>query len=165
GTHAEDPWVLAVGAALDAAGAHVLWMRAGVDPLPDAQLHGVLSLLAVAEEREREHASVPRGLAATAALVRSLAAAGIQAPLWLATQGAVAVSAEDAPANPVQAQTWGLGLTVGLERPHCWGGLIDLPATLDEHVRAALAGVLAGALADAAEDQLALRDARVLARR
>jgi NADP-dependent 3-hydroxy acid dehydrogenase YdfG/acyl carrier protein len=55
-----------------------------------------------------------------------------------------------------------LGRVAALEHPDRWGGLIDLPAVLDDRVAELLAGVLAG---DGAEDQLAVRADGVFARR
>ncbi|WP_020499040.1 type I polyketide synthase [Sciscionella marina] len=129
--------------------------------LPRDELAGVLSLLALDEESVAENSVVPRGIAATLGLVQALGDAGIGAPLWVATRGAVAATAADEPANPVQAQAWGLGRVVGLEHPDRWGGLIDLPGTWDEPTARRLCGVLAGG----AEDQVAVRPAGTLARR
>nr|WP_308120429.1 SDR family NAD(P)-dependent oxidoreductase [Streptomyces bambusae] len=100
--------------------------------------------------------------AATLALVQALDDAGIEAPLWAATRGAVAAGPEDAPRSAAQAQVWGLGLVAALERPQTWGGLVDLPAELDE----AAAGRLAALLARPdGEDQVALRTAGTYVRR
>jgi polyketide synthase 12 len=175
-TMADDPWIAAALGALEQRGARVLRVRAGLDQLPDTPLDGVLSLLALEERREPEHPSVPAGLAATVALVQALAAAEVDAPLWLITRGAVALAPGESPPSPIQAQTWGLGMTLGLERPRSWGGILDLPAVLDERVRGLFAGVLGsdrpgGAGAEAhpggagAEEQLAVRAAGVFVRR
>ena len=51
---------------------------------------------------------------------------------------------------------------VGLEHPHRWGGLLDLPAALDSRAAGRVVAVLAG-LQD--EDQVAVRPAGVFARR
>ncbi|MEU4878800.1 SDR family NAD(P)-dependent oxidoreductase, partial [Streptomyces sp. NPDC021608] len=128
-----------------------------------APLAGVLSLLAL---DEREHPGLPgvtRGLAATIALVQALGDAGVDAPLWLATQGAVATRDTDPVHSADQGAVWGLGQAAALEHPGRWGGLVDLPATLDPATGALLATVLGGGSGD--EDQLALRDGTVLARR
>ncbi|MFF1465877.1 SDR family NAD(P)-dependent oxidoreductase, partial [Streptomyces sp. NPDC058330] len=58
-------------------------------------------------------------------------------------------------------QVWGLGRVVALEHPDRWGGLIDLPAAMDERAGARLVAVLAGC----GEDQVALRPTGVLGRR
>ncbi|MYU10979.1 SDR family NAD(P)-dependent oxidoreductase, partial [Streptomyces sp. SID8361] len=56
--------------------------------------------------------------------------------------------------DPDQAGIWGLGRVIGLEHPDRWGGLIDLPAELDDRAGEALVGILAG---DTGEDQIAIR--------
>ena len=97
----------------------------------------------------------------TVALVQGLGDAGIGAPLWVLTSGAVAAADGEAVARPVQAMAWGLGRVAGLELPERWGGLIDLPAAPDGRAAGWLGGVLAGC----GEDQVAIRDAGVLGRR
>ncbi|HEX4063909.1 MAG TPA: beta-ketoacyl synthase N-terminal-like domain-containing protein, partial [Streptosporangiaceae bacterium] len=118
---------------------------------------GVVSLLGVAEGPV---AGVAGGLAGTLALVQALGDAGVAAPLWVLTQGAVAAGGEVL-VSPVQAQVWGLGRVAGLEHPDRWGGLVDLPGGWDKRVAARLCGVLAGC----GEDQVAIRAAAVLVRR
>ncbi|MEU0839165.1 type I polyketide synthase, partial [Streptomyces sp. NPDC005962] len=127
-------------------------------------VHGVLSLLALDERPHPDHPAVPTGLLRTGVLVQALGDAGLDAPLWCATTGAVATAASEPLVSAAQAQIWGLGRVVALEHPERWGGLIDLPATLDERTADRLAGVLGGH-GDGHEDQLALRTAGVLARR
>ncbi|ANP49915.1 polyketide synthase [Streptomyces griseochromogenes] len=122
---------------------------------------GVLSLLAVDETPVPAHPVVAQGLAATLALVQALGDAGVVAPLWVATRGAVATVPSEMLAGPVQAQVWGLGRVVAQEHPDRWGGLIDLPAVLDERAGARLAAVLAGC----GEDEVAIRQAGILGRR
>ncbi len=109
----------------------------------DGEFAGILSLLALADD----------GPAATVALVQSL---GVDAPLWCVTRGAVC----DDVTNPDQAAVWGLGRAVALEQPSRWGGLVDLPETVDEPAVRRLAAVLAGD-----EDQVAIRESGVFARR
>ncbi|MFE1554934.1 type I polyketide synthase [Streptomyces sp. NPDC058734] len=123
--------------------------------LPGTPLTGVVSLLGDAADRD----AVATG---TLVLVQALNDAGVTAPLWALTHGAVATGPADAPADPVQAQLWGLGRVVGLEQPRTWGGLVDLPATLDERAAARLARVLTG-LGD--EDQVAVRSGGAFGRR
>ncbi|TDC63699.1 type I polyketide synthase, partial [Streptomyces hainanensis] len=125
-------------------------------------LAGVFSLLALDEAPHPRHAAVSRGLAGTVLLLQALGDARIDAPLWCATQGAVSVSAADPIRNPGQAQTWGLGRVAGLEHPHRWGGLIDLPEEPDDGALRAVQAVLSG---NGAEDQVAVRPTGVLARR
>ncbi|GLW76034.1 hypothetical protein Aglo01_05160 [Actinokineospora globicatena] len=80
----------------------------------------------------------------------------VDAPLWCATRGAV-TTPDDPARNPHQAAIWGLGQVAALELPRRWGGLLDLPETVDpQQLHAALAGD---------EDQLALRDAGTLVRK
>ncbi|WP_159050594.1 SDR family NAD(P)-dependent oxidoreductase, partial [Streptomyces cellostaticus] len=122
---------------------------------------GVLSLLAVDETPVPAHPVVAQGLAATLALVQALGDTGVVAPLWVATCGAVATVPSEALAGPVQAQVWGLGRVVAQEHPDRWGGLIDLPAVLDERAGARLTAVLAGC----GEDEVAIRQAGILGRR
>jgi NAD(P)-dependent dehydrogenase (short-subunit alcohol dehydrogenase family)/acyl carrier protein len=118
---------------------------------------GVVSLLALAPGGQ----VVAPGLAGTLALVQGLGDAGVSAPLWVLTRGAVAAGPGDRVTCPVQAQVWGLGRVVALEHPDRWGGLIDLPPGWDDRAGTGLARVLAGC----GEDQVALRPAAVMARR
>ncbi|QWF84517.1 type I polyketide synthase [Amycolatopsis sp. CA-230715] len=122
---------------------------------------GVLSLLAWDEDDCSSAPGVPAGLAATLGLAQQLGKLDSAPPLWCVTRGAVSVDGTDLATSPVQALVWGLGQTVGLETPRIWGGLVDLPQELDERAVAALRGVLA----DGHEDQVAIRDGGVLARR
>ncbi|MFI6118138.1 type I polyketide synthase, partial [Kitasatospora sp. NPDC051164] len=110
---------------------------------------GVVSLLAAG------------GPVATLTLVQALGDAGVGAPLWCVTRGAVATGRSERVADPVQAQVWGLGRVVALEHPERWGGLIDLPEVLDDRLLGRLAAVLAGG----GEDQVAVRSSGVFVRR
>jgi acyl transferase domain-containing protein len=123
---------------------------------------GVLSLLALDETTQPGHSVVSTGLALTVALVQALGDAGIDAPLWAATRGAVSVGPTDQLVSPGQAEVWGLGQVMAVEDPQRWGGLVDLPETLDESARARLASVLA---ARGGENQAALRAAGIFVRR
>ncbi|MGX1135460.1 acyl transferase domain-containing protein/acyl carrier protein [Streptomyces glaucescens] len=127
-----------------------------------APVAGVLSFLALDETPHGEHPEVTSGLAATLELVRALGEAEITAPLWCLTRGAVSVGRSDRPANPAQAQTWGLGRAVALEHSDRWGGLLDLPETLDDRSLSRVLRALAG---DGAEDQIAVRASGVFVRR
>ncbi|WP_420000097.1 beta-ketoacyl synthase N-terminal-like domain-containing protein [Streptomyces boninensis] len=119
---------------------------------------GVLSLLAWNDDAPTpSHAA-----SATLLLLQALADAGIESPLWAVTQGAVRVDDADTVDHPDQAAVWGLGQGAALEFPLAWGGLVDLPATVDDRVAARLAGVLAGL---DGEDQVAIRSSGVFARR
>jgi acyl transferase domain-containing protein len=121
---------------------------------------GVVSLLALDEAPLSGFAAVPEGLAGTLGLVQALGDAGVSAPLWALTRGAVAMPGEIL-ASPVQAQTWGLGRVAALEHPDRWGGLVDVPAVLDGRSADLLCAVLAGC----GEDQVAVRPAGAFGRR
>nr|WP_252981026.1 type I polyketide synthase [Streptomyces chartreusis] len=161
---ADDAWTDAV---LDGLGASVVRMR--VDSAERAQLAaevgkletgftGVLSLLAL-PDRTADHEVPSR----TAALVQALGDAGVTAPLWCVTRGAVAVGAADVAPAPRQAAVWGLGRVAALEYPDRWGGLVDLPAPVPgARELDALAAVLAG---QDGEDQVAVRGGTVFAGR
>ena len=97
------------------------------------------------------------GLAGTLVVIQALGDAGIGAPLWCLTCGAVAAGGPVA--SPGQAQVWGLGRVAALEYPQRWGGLVDVPAVLDGRAAGLLAAVLAGGTG---EDQAAVRGAGVL---
>ncbi|MBI0300580.1 SDR family NAD(P)-dependent oxidoreductase, partial [Streptomyces sp. PRKS01-29] len=124
---------------------------------------GVLSLLGLPGAPHPDHAGVPIGLALTLALVQALGDTGVDAPLWLATRGGVSVGGTDTLDSPAQAAVWGLGRVAALEHPQRWGGMVDLPDTVDGRVTTRLCGALAGRLD--AEDQLALRPSGVFVRR
>ncbi|WTA85724.1 SDR family NAD(P)-dependent oxidoreductase [Streptomyces antimycoticus] len=124
---------------------------------------GVLSLLGLADAPHPGHAGVPMGLALTLALVQALGDTGVAAPLWLATRGGVSVGGTDVLDSPAQAAVWGLGRVAALEHPQRWGGMIDLPGTVDGRVTTRLCGALAGRFGD--EDQLALRPSGAFTRR
>ncbi|MDG4794565.1 type I polyketide synthase [Micromonospora sp. WMMD1082] len=122
---------------------------------------GVLSLWATDEQPDAVHPAVPVGVAGTLLLIQALDDAGVTAPLWCATRGTVGVSPTERVSVP-QSEVWGLGRVAALELPRTWGGLVDLPATLDERTQDRLCAVLSGA---AGEDQVALRPAGTFARR
>ncbi|WP_394849578.1 SDR family NAD(P)-dependent oxidoreductase [Pendulispora brunnea] len=96
----------------------------------------------------------------TLALVQALGDAGLDAPLWLLTRGAVRVDRNEPMANPLQAMTWGLGRVVALEHPERWGGLVDLDAEFDA---GRLLEALAGGLGE--EREFALRRTGAFVRR
>ncbi|MEV0695862.1 type I polyketide synthase, partial [Streptomyces sp. NPDC050388] len=130
----------------------------------DAPPAGVLSLLALAPDAcDDPFASggVPAGTAATITLTQALDDTGLVVPLWIATCGAVTIGRSDSLNSPAQAPLWGLGRVIGLEYGERWGGLVDLPAELDDRT----ADRLAAALADGAEDQIALRSSGLYVRR
>jgi acyl transferase domain-containing protein len=101
----------------------------------------------------------------TAALVTALAEAGVDAPLWIATRGAVDATGPDPVADParspVQSLVWGLAHGLATARPAPLR-LVDLPERLD----AAAASTLVRALtAPPGEDRLAVRANGLLAPR
>ncbi|MGW7360595.1 type I polyketide synthase, partial [Streptomyces sp. NPDC054802] len=175
---ADDEYLAVLLTALTGLGAHVerLVVPAtdGADSLAESvrtalvtaagPVSGVLSFLSCDERPHPAHPAVPRGLLATADLLRALDAAGTEAPLWCLTRGAVSVDGIQPPDSAIQAQTWGLGRVAALEFPQRWGGLIDLPAVLDADDQAAarLACVLG---AGTGEDQIAVRGSGTYARR
>ncbi|MGF1428948.1 type I polyketide synthase, partial [Kitasatospora sp. LaBMicrA B282] len=129
------------------------------DELPaDQTFTGVLSLLALDAAAAAPHAPFDR----TTALVQALADRAVDAQLWLLTSGAVTVGRTDRLTGPAQAEVWGLGRIVGLEYPQRWGGLLDLPESVDERALDRLAGALART---DSEDQLAVRATGLFARR
>jgi len=142
--------------------------RAGIAELIDTAMtahpfiDGVVSLLALDERPHPAAASVAAGAAATLLLTQALGDLDVDAPLWCLTRRGVSIGHADRLAGPDQAQVWGLGRVVGLERPDRWGGLVDLPAELDAPTLARLRGILAGAVDDEA---FAIRAAGVFVRR
>ncbi|EXG82136.1 type I polyketide synthase [Cryptosporangium arvum] len=148
--HADEAWVDAVSGAVSA----VRWDVA--EPDRDAwavrlrewgtDFSGVVSLL--------------RDVVASATLVQALGDAGVSAPVWALTCGAVHAVPDDVVVDVDQAAIWGFGRVVALERPAGWGGLIDLPPTLDARAVRRLSAVLVGD-----EDQVAIRSRGVFGRR
>ncbi|MEV6125115.1 type I polyketide synthase, partial [Streptomyces sp. NPDC052077] len=175
GRPADDPWTVGALRALEEHGATVRRLTVapgtGREALAErlrtaADEHpadGILSLVAAGEQPHQDHPVLAEGLAATLTLVQALGDAGVDAPLWCATRGAVSTGASDPLRSPHQAAVWALGRTAALEHPGRWGGLVDLPETLDHRAVRRFAAVLAGTHAD--EDQLAVRGAGVFVRR
>ncbi len=124
------------------------------------QLTGIVSTLAFAEQPSTRTPALTLGLALTIRLIQALD--GVDAPLWCLTQGGVSTGRVDRLTSPAQAQIHGVGWTAALEHPHRWGGVVDLPATIDDRAGQRLAAVLAAA---GGEDQLAVRASGVLVRR
>ncbi|MEU4303687.1 type I polyketide synthase, partial [Kitasatospora aureofaciens] len=158
---ADDPWTTA---ALTALGPDVLRLETGRDGraalverlAPHAgAVTGVISLLAAED-------TLPTGLARPDELLAALGEAGIEAPLWCLTRGAVAVGDTEAPDRPAQAAAWGIGRVIALEHPRRWGGLVDLAEAPDTRTAARLRALLT---APDGEDQLALRPSGAFARR
>ncbi|ARQ72082.1 hypothetical protein CAG99_00555 [Streptomyces marincola] len=123
---------------------------------------GVLSYLALAEQPLPGRPAVPAGLGATLALMQATVDAGLDAALWCVTREAVATTPAEGTDAPAAAQLWGLGRTFALEHPHAWGGLVDLPATIDTATADRYADVLGNS---AGEDECAVRPSGVFLRR
>ncbi|EFC80864.1 Acyl transferase [Parafrankia sp. EUN1f] len=133
----------------------------------DGAVRGVVSLLALTDAAHPELPGLGVGVAATLALMQAMGDLGTDTPLWCLTRGAMSTGADDGDddgpvADPSQAQIWGLGRVAALERPVSWGGLVDLPASLDDGARRRLRDILRGT---SGEDQLAIRAQAVFARR
>ncbi|MBP2037347.1 type I polyketide synthase [Streptomyces avidinii] len=155
--------------ARSALGEHVTVVPSGPSLSPDVlrasegtAWTGVVSLLGLDARPHPEHPAVPAGVAGTLALLNALRDAGIGAPLWCLTRGAVGTGRSDQVSAPHQAQFWGLGRVAGLESPDAWGGLVDLPSVLDERAAGLLRTVLD---ASGDEQEYALRAAGLYVRR
>ncbi len=101
------------------------------------------------------------GLMATVLVAQAYGDAGLEAPLWVITRGAVSVGPEEAP-SPGQAAVWGLGQSVCLEHPQWWGGLIDVAEAATPRGIEQLYTLLS---CPQSEDQLAIRGHGVSVRR
>ncbi|MET7995428.1 hypothetical protein ABZU76_31510 [Amycolatopsis sp. NPDC005232] len=82
-------------------------------------------------------------------------------PVWVVTRGAVAAEDDAELTEPAAAALWGLGRVAALEQPRVSGGLLDVPAELDDRTAALLAQVLR----QSEEDELAVRPAGIFGRR
>ncbi|WP_435865409.1 SDR family NAD(P)-dependent oxidoreductase, partial [Streptomyces malaysiensis] len=175
----QSPWTPSVVAALTAHGAEVRLLPvppgAGRDDLvrllheagADTDLSGVVSMAALTDDGSpgstgEGDPDLPTSLAVNVAVVQALGDAGIDAPLWCVTRGAVSTASADRLANPAQAAVWGLGRVAALEHPDRWGGLVDLPEEFDERAGRRLCAVLSGG---GDEDQVAIRGTGVFGRR
>ncbi|WP_432004300.1 type I polyketide synthase, partial [Streptomyces sioyaensis] len=132
------------------------------EALDDDVLTGVLSLLPLDERAHPDHPAVPLGLSGTLSLLQALGDLGIEAPLWCGTRGAVAVGRSESVTYAHQALVWGMGRVAALEHSDRWGGLVDLPETLDKRAADRLCALLAG---PDGEDQIALRGSGAYGRR
>ncbi|MEU6075140.1 type I polyketide synthase [Micromonospora sp. NPDC047074] len=142
---------VAVAARLTAAG-----IRPADDAVPTAA--GIVSLLALTDPSAPDDVEpVPPFLARSLALVQALGDLDVAAPLWCLTRGVAGRHL-----RPAQSLLWGLGRVVALEQPERWGGLVDVPATLDDHGWDLLCAALTGS---DGEDQLAVDGTTVLVRR
>ncbi len=112
---------------------------------------GVVSLLGVADSDD--------ALYGTLELLQTLE---VDAPLWTVTRGAVSTGHGDIVTSPVQTALWGMGRVAALELPRRWGGLIDLPGSVDNQIAQGLQAALTNSRG---EDQIAVRGNGVFARR
>ncbi|MFC9477109.1 type I polyketide synthase [Nocardia sp. NPDC056952] len=128
----------------------------------DRSVHGVLSLLALTRAFDPSHPDVSASVSANLYLTQALADLDLDARQWWLTYGAVVAGGDDPVPTAAHAQLWGLGRVVALEQPRTWGGVIDLPATVDANVVASVAGVVSG---DHGEDQVSVRGEQVFGRR
>ncbi|WP_326949527.1 SDR family NAD(P)-dependent oxidoreductase [Amycolatopsis sp. NBC_01307] len=120
------------------------------EALPGQDYTGVLSLL------DLDGTS----FTTTAALTEALAEAEAVVPLWCVTRGAVSVGRSEPVHNPARAALWGAGRVLALEFPRAWGGLIDLPETLNARAAARFGAAVGGP-----EDQVAVRASGLFGRR
>ncbi|WP_457031918.1 type I polyketide synthase [Kitasatospora sp. P5_F3] len=123
---------------------------------------GVLSLLALDDAPHAVHPELSRGLVASITFAQALGDAALGVPLWAVTAGAVAVDGALEAAAPSQTAVWGLGASLSLDHPDTWGGLVDLSPTADQH---SFSQLLDAVTATGGEDQLAIRQGKVLGRR
>ncbi|MER6417079.1 SDR family NAD(P)-dependent oxidoreductase, partial [Streptomyces humidus] len=124
-------------------------------------LRGVVSLLALDTSAHPDAPGLTTGFAATVAAVQALGDAGVEAPFWCLTTGAVAVPGDGVPTQE-GTLIWGFGRSAALEAPARWGGLLDLPTEpgpADWTRTVSLLGDSGG------EDQLAVRGRGVFVRR
>ncbi|WP_394836498.1 SDR family NAD(P)-dependent oxidoreductase [Pendulispora rubella] len=133
-------------------------LREALDRAPAPR--GIVSLLALDTSASPAHPAVPRGLASTLGLARAFGELSLATPLWILTRGAVSIGRSEQLASPLQALAWGLGRALALEHPRSWGGLLDLPDSLD-----AIALSRMVAAFGRGEDQVALRASGLFARR
>ncbi|GLZ28442.1 hypothetical protein Lesp02_06320 [Lentzea sp. NBRC 105346] len=130
-----------------------------VESVPDVRdVTGVVSLLALDDRSHVDFPAVPRGAAATVALLQKLDELGSDAPLWCVTTGA----AGDAVTNPEQALLWGLGRVAAAEYPRWWGGVVDVPRPVTDEAATRAVAVITGSHG---EDELVVRADGVFARR
>ncbi|MEU5204709.1 type I polyketide synthase [Kribbella sp. NPDC020789] len=174
-THLRSPLVAAVARTLSQAGATTVTIAVdagdldrervaarladalsvtGATSAEPASVQGVVSLLALDERPAPGHPGATAGMTSSLVLLQGLLDADLDARLWILTSEAVTTGTGDVVRNPLQGALWGFGRVVALEQPRRWGGLVDLPAELDEDTARGLVAVLA---AGSDEDQTALR--------
>ncbi|MBH5338518.1 acyltransferase domain-containing protein [Streptomyces pactum] len=106
---------LAVDPATEDRDALAVALRRACDTIPD--LAGILSLAAVDERPLPGRTALTRGHAATLRLVQALGDIDAEVPLWCVTEGAMTTDGREPVHTAAQAQVWGLGRVVALERP------------------------------------------------
>ena len=94
-------------------------------------------------------------------LAHALGGIGFDHPLWWVTTAAVAVGPRDGAPDPGAARRWGLARVAALDAPTIWGGVVDLPESLDTAVLSELCAVIG----TGADDQVAVRANGTFARR
>ncbi|NJP44345.1 SDR family NAD(P)-dependent oxidoreductase [Streptomyces sp. PRB2-1] len=141
-------------------------VRTALAEAAEPRLAGVLALTGMDERTDGASQAGTAGLGTSLTLVQALGDAGVDAPLWLLTSGAVAVAGSERVTAPAQARIWGLGRVAALEEARRWGGIVDVPAEPDAAVVARLTGLLAaGARPGAAETEAAVRASGAYGRR
>jgi acyl transferase domain-containing protein/NADPH:quinone reductase-like Zn-dependent oxidoreductase len=165
---ADAPWFGAVLRGLAESGAEAVPIPIGPDGTGLAELGqaldsgqygpiaGMLSLLPLDEAA---------GVAQTASVLDTLAAADGTARLWNVTMGAAAVTEAEPILSEPQAVFRSTAAATARIAPRRWGGLIDLGQDPDERAAARLARVLAAIERDHSEDEIAVRASGVHARR
>ena len=84
--------------------------------------------------------------------------------LWLCTPHALRISDDDVPTAPYLQALWGLGRTLNLELPNCFGGLADLGPADDLTLRR-MAATFLSAEPHSAGEEFALRGQELWTRR
>lgn len=164
--HPDNLWITAITTALTALGARFITVDVLGDDrtalaaqFRDAEPVTVISLLALDDRPHHRHPGLSKGAAATVVLAQALADAGLTAPLWCVTSGAVAVTDDAELTSPAQSMIWGLAAVLGLDQPNSWGGVIDVTGTPDQTMADRLCRLPIGA---GDEDRLAIRGDRIL---
>ncbi|WP_461029651.1 type I polyketide synthase, partial [Streptomyces sparsus] len=177
--HRDAPLVTSVAAALTAGGAEATVLTVAPGDLDRSEMaarlselvtaagpepvQGVVSLLALDERAAPGHSGATVGMTTSVTLLQGMLDAGLDARLWFLTSEAVTTGAgTDSVRNPLQAALWGLGRVAALEQPARWGGLVDLPAAVDDDAARTLVTLFASS---GEEDQLAIREGAAHVRR
>ncbi|MGW6741580.1 acyltransferase domain-containing protein [Streptomyces sp. NPDC055025] len=137
------------------------FVRVDFDPGAELDAQAVADLVR-REAGDASFAGAVSLIGAHAGAVVAVAHALDTVPLWCLTHGAVAVDADDT-VNPDEVGTWAVARVLAWERADSWGGVVDLPATPGEHDWGRVRDLLAAGLDG--DDQVAVRDGRILTRR